>query len=109
LYYDLKAYKDSHKRDDVNIIRIEQLYPYPKIQLDKLFAKYSHADKFWVQEEPGNMGAWNYLLHFWRREDIEFISRRPSASPATGFKKIHEEQQNAIVEQAFNQKLSQVN
>jgi 2-oxoglutarate dehydrogenase E1 component len=109
LYYDLKAYKDSHKRDDVNIIRIEQLYPYPKIQLDKLFAKYSHADKFWVQEEPGNMGAWNYLLHFWRKEDIEFISRRPSASPATGFKKIHEEQQNAIVEQAFNQKLSQVN
>ena len=101
IYYDLLAYREENKRYNIKIVRLEQLYPYPKKQLDQLFKKYEGVETFWVQEEPGNKGAWNYLLYFWRRENIELISRRPSASPATGFKQVHDDQQREIVEKAF--------
>lgn len=102
IYYDLLAKKTEDKRDDVAIVRIEQLYPYPAKQINAVFKKYGKAKIKWVQEESLNMGAWNYLISFWRNPDIEIVSRKVSASPATGFKKVHDEQQAKIVEIAFS-------
>ena len=101
IYYDLLLKKSQDKRDDVAIIRLEQLYPLPETQLDALLAKYSHPELLWVQEEPANMGAWTYIATHYKPGSIRLVSRKASASPATGFKKIHDQQQDLIVEQAF--------
>lgn len=101
VYYDLLAKQEELGREDIAIVRMEQIYPYPKKQMEAIFKKYSKAKVRWVQEEPLNMGAWQYLLSFWRNPDIEFIGRKVSASPATGFKKVHDQQQKELVEKAF--------
>ena len=101
IYYDLLKYQRENKVTDTAIVRLEQVYPYPKKQLEVIFNKYSGAKIRWVQEEPLNMGAWQYLLSFWRNPEIEEIGRRVSSSPATGFKKVHDIQQKEIIEKAF--------
>ena len=101
IYYDLLQYKVENNRDDVAIVRLEQLYPFPLEQMDKLMKKYKDAETFWVQEEPSNMGAWQYIWAFYRNLNIELISRKSSASPATGYKKVHAEQQEDLVNRAF--------
>jgi 2-oxoglutarate dehydrogenase E1 component len=107
VYYDLLEKKRNDKRDDVAIVRLEQLYPLPKKQLQAIFARYPNARPIWVQEEPNNMGAWQYINNMLLDEHVDmnvrlsYISRRPSASPATGFKKVHDEQQASIVARAF--------
>jgi len=101
IYYDLLDKKVADNRDDVAIVRIEQLYPFPKTQIQAAIDKYNNADLFWVQEEPSNMGAWQYILAFYHNYEIQLIARKSSASPATGFKKVHEAQQHSIVIKAF--------
>ncbi|MCP4438752.1 MAG: 2-oxoglutarate dehydrogenase E1 component [Aureispira sp.] len=101
IYYDLLERKEADGRDDVAIIRLEQLYPFPKKQVNALIHKYPNANWFWVQEEPSNMGAWQYILAFYRKLDLELISRKSSASPATGYKKVHDREQQDIVDRAF--------
>ena len=101
LYYDLLQKQEEDKRSDVAIVRIEQLYPFPKDQVDALLKKYAKAEKLWVQEEPVNMGSWDFLLRYWRRTDIEVVARKASASPATGYKKVHDSQQADIISRAF--------
>ncbi|MEM9991038.1 MAG: 2-oxoglutarate dehydrogenase E1 component, partial [Bacteroidota bacterium] len=104
VYFDLLNKKEEDKRDDVAIVRLEQLYPLAQKQLDSILDKYKNAEKFWVQEEPLNMGAWTYLLGMaFRKIDIEPIARKASASPATGFKNVHDATQQAIVEKAFGE------
>ena len=102
VYYDLLEKKENDKRDDVAIVRIEQLYPFPQNQIDAILKKYAKAHKIWVQEENRNMGAWDFLMRYWRNTDIQLISRKYGASPATGYKKIHDEEQNELVEDAFS-------
>jgi 2-oxoglutarate dehydrogenase E1 component len=63
--------------------------------------KYHAAEAYWVQEEPSNMGGWQYFWSFYQNVDIKLIARKSSASPATGFKKVHEDQQNNIVQEAM--------
>ncbi len=102
LYYELYEKQQADKRDDVAIIRIEQLHPFPTKQVDALLAPYKKAKLFWVQEEPYNMGAWTYLLRTYARyKPMEIIARRTSASPSTGFYKIHNKEQAAIIQEAF--------
>jgi 2-oxoglutarate dehydrogenase E1 component len=102
VYYDLLEKKRADKREDVAIVRLEQLYPMPAKALHKVLERYSEAELYWVQEEPANMGAWQYVLsNFTGILDLKLISRKVSASPATGFKKVHDEQQAGIVDQAF--------
>lgn len=101
IYYDLLAKQIADKRDDVAIVRLEQLYPYPMEQMTSIFKKYKGAKVKWVQEEPENMGSWQYLNSFWRDASIDIVSRPVKASPATGFKKAHEKQQAEIVDKAF--------
>lgn len=101
VYYDLKAYHTEHKRDDVALVRLEQLYPLPKKQIDAIINKYKNAELYFVQEEPSNMGAWQYFLSYYRYKEMTLVARKSSASPATGFKKVHEKQQADIVRRAF--------
>ena len=101
VYYDLYKGREEAGRTDVAIVRLEQLYPFAQDQVDALLKKYAKADKFWVQEESANMGCWDYLMRYWRKTDIELISRSATASPATGFKKVHEAQQKDLVKRAL--------
>jgi 2-oxoglutarate dehydrogenase E1 component len=101
VYYDLLQKKREEKREDIAIVRVEQLYPLPTTQLDALVAQYGNPELVWVQEEPANMGAWTHIALHYRPGSVRLISRKASASPATGFKKVHDQQQEAIVNQAF--------
>ncbi|MGK0365713.1 MAG: 2-oxoglutarate dehydrogenase E1 component [Saprospiraceae bacterium] len=103
VYYDLAEKQEADKRDDVAIVRLEQLYPMPINHLEKIFKKYSNAEIIWVQEESSNMGGWQYMNSFSALgKNLRLISRKSSASPATGFKKVHEDKQAEIVDDAFN-------
>jgi len=102
IYYDLLAYKEENKRTDTAIVRIEQLYPLPLTQIDKIVAKYENAKFAWVQEEPSNMGAWRHVLSTYRNATLTCISRKASASPATGYKQVHLKEQASIIESAFS-------
>lgn len=101
VYYDLLERKRSEERKDVAIVRLEQLYPLPQKQLDALVKKYKGVKWTWVQEEPQNMGAWQYMYMNFKSVDLEGVSRKASASPATGFKKKHDQEQQEIVDKAF--------
>lgn len=102
VYFDLLDKQRADKRDDVAIVRIEQLYPLIDSQIEALFKKYSDAETFWVQEEPENMGAWQHIfMNLHHHRSIQVIARKASASPATGFKKVHDQQQQDIVDRAF--------
>lgn len=101
IYYHLNARRKEAKRKDVAVVRVEQLYPLPKTQLESIFKKYSKAEAFWVQEEPFNMGAWQHIKINYPERDFTVISRKASASPATGFKSVHDAQQKEIVDKAF--------
>ena len=102
IYYELMAKKETDKRDDIAIVRLEQVYPFPKVQLDAVMEKYKTAKFCWVQEESSNMGAWQFILTNLRNFDIEPISRKSSASPATGFKKQHAKESAEIMAKAFS-------
>jgi len=101
VYYDLLTKKLKDKRDDVAIVRMEQMYPFPEKQINEIIRKYKGAKKFWVQEEPSNMGAWSFLMRYWRGLDIDLVSKKESASPATGYKYIHDKLQAKLVEDAL--------
>ncbi|MEM1107909.1 MAG: 2-oxoglutarate dehydrogenase E1 component [Planctomycetota bacterium] len=107
VYYDLLERRDKLERDDVAILRLEQLYPFPVNELTAALEPYGKdMTVTWVQEEPRNMGAWQFLkggfghrlLGEWQ---MKRITRPPSASPATGSKAAHAIEQNQILEQAF--------
>ncbi|WP_367392388.1 2-oxoglutarate dehydrogenase E1 component [Lewinella sp. LCG006] len=111
IYFDLSSHKEENQRDDVAVVRLEQLYPFPSEQLNKLFKKYSKAEHtLWVQEEPANMGAWQYVNSMRYNDgvalpdNLNFVARKTSASPATGFKKVHDQEQQSIVDRAFGNK-----
>jgi 2-oxoglutarate dehydrogenase E1 component len=85
-YYDLLAVKEEHNRDDVALVRVEQLFPLPSDQMKKIIEKYKKADDIvWAQEEPRNMGAWSHMMmHFSEAQKFRVASRRFYASPAAG-------------------------
>lgn len=101
IFYDLQEQQEKDKRKDVAIVRLEQLHPFPKKQLEKVLNKYKNASLHWVQEEPENMGAWSFILRMYRDKPMEVISRKASASPATGYNKMHGKEQDAIIQKAF--------
>ncbi|MBP9681840.1 MAG: 2-oxoglutarate dehydrogenase E1 component [Bacteriovorax sp.] len=102
IYYDLYEKKIADKREDVAIIRLEQLHPLPINQIKKLLTKYKGAECCWVQEEPSNMGYWTYLLRYLDLfGTFKLISRKASAAPATGFSNVHKKEQADIVTKAF--------
>jgi len=101
VYYDLLKRQQDEQRSDVAIVRLEQIFPFPKKQFDALRKKYAKAEFVWVQEEPRNMGAWGFLATHYSEYGWRCVSRRAAASPATGFPKAHEKEQAEIVAEAF--------
>ncbi|RAI87055.1 2-oxoglutarate dehydrogenase E1 component [Algoriphagus yeomjeoni] len=105
IYYDLEEAREKEKVKDVAIVRIEQLHPLPKKQMQDVLSGYPKAEVVWVQEEPSNMGYWNYILRLLYKEiPMEVIARKASASPATGYNKVHVEEQKNIIAQALKLK-----
>jgi 2-oxoglutarate dehydrogenase E1 component len=102
VYFDLAERQQKENRKDTAIIRVEQLYPLPLKQLEELDRKYSKATWFWVQEEPLNMGAAGYLQMNLKSINYGVISRQPGAAPATGYSKIHAQEQAEIIDTAFS-------
>lgn len=102
VYFDLSEKQMEDERKDIAIIRLEQLYPLPQKKLDELEERYDQANWFWVQEEPLNMGAAWYLKMVLPDLNFGVISRHPGASTATGFSKIHKEEQQEIIDTAFS-------
>lgn len=100
VYFDLLEEQQKEKRKDVAVIRLEQLYPFPKTQLEKVLKKFTNPKLVWVQEEPENMGALGFMIRV-SKLDLSFISRKAMASPATGYAKVHKEEQAEIVKKAF--------
>ncbi|MFZ6001005.1 MAG: 2-oxoglutarate dehydrogenase E1 component [Bacteroidota bacterium] len=101
LYYDLQEVQQKKKIKDAAIVRLEQLHPFPEKQLNAVLKKYKGAKLVWAQEEPANMGALSYVLRMMPKQAFELVSRKPSASPATGYSKVHKVEQEKIVNQAF--------
>jgi 2-oxoglutarate dehydrogenase E1 component len=102
VYFDLEEKQQKDERKDIAIIRVEQLYPLPLRQLDAMYEKYNKATWFWVQEEPLNMGAASFLKMNLHSINYGVISRQPSASTATGYHKVHQQEQAEIIETAFS-------
>lgn len=101
IYFDLAEKQLKDKREDVAIIRLEQLYPLPLKQLEDMYKKYSSAIWFWVQEEPLNMGAASFLVMNLKTINFGIISRQASAATATGYAKVHAIEQAELIETAF--------
>jgi 2-oxoglutarate dehydrogenase E1 component len=110
VYYDLLQTRRDKGIDDVAILRLEQLYPFPQHTLARLLAPYVNADLVWCQEEPANMGGWNFVDR--RIEavlgEVAINARRPvyagrveAASPATGLARTHVAEQAALVAEAL--------
>ncbi len=102
IYFDLADRQQKEGRKDVAIIRLEQIHPLPKKQLDELYAKYSKAIWYWVQEEPLNMGAATFLRMNLKNINFYMISRQASAATATGYSKVHAKEQAQIIDTAFS-------
>lgn len=101
VYYDLKEALDKNPNDSITIIRLEQLYPLNIPEIDALLNLYPAAEKLWVQEEPANMGSWTYIQTVLPHLNLRLVSRKIAASPATGYKKLHDENQARIVAEAL--------
>jgi 2-oxoglutarate dehydrogenase E1 component len=102
IYFDMAERQLKDNRKDVALIRLEQVYPIPYKQLEDLYQKYNKATWFWVQEEPLNMGAASFLQMNLKSINFGVISRQPSASTASGYSKVHKQEQEEIIETAFS-------
>ena len=108
IFYDLNEAKEKSGADDIAIVRLEQLYPFPIKQVNEVLLKYKNAKEYcWVQEEPENMGAWAFIIRMFMKHietqgiQLKYIGRSEGASPATGFAKSHVQQQQAIINKVF--------
>ncbi|MGE3936300.1 MAG: 2-oxoglutarate dehydrogenase E1 component, partial [Rhodospirillaceae bacterium] len=110
VYYDLLAERDARKIQDVALVRVEQLYPFPIRSLGAELSRYPNADVIWCQEEPRNMGAWTYMDR--RIEELlatldvkakrpSYVGRVEAASPATGLMQRHIKQQAKLIDEAL--------
>jgi 2-oxoglutarate dehydrogenase E1 component len=110
VFYDLEDARDAAGRKDVTLLRLEQIAPFPREALTEELAKYPQADVVWCQEEPKNMGAWTYvgpriedvladLKHACRRP--RYAGRPEAASTATGYNRVHVQEQQALVGEAL--------
>ncbi len=107
VYYDLVKKREEKGIDDVAILRVEQLYPFPHKVFAAELKKYPNAtDIVWCQDEPQNQGAWFFVQHYIHENMLDgqklgYSGRAASASPAVGYSHLHQEQQKALVDGAF--------
>ena len=113
VYYDLLNKREELGRNDVAILRLEQLYPFPLARLTDILQRYPEvAELYWVQEEPENMGPWYFVEEQMQsvvnpagngapKRQLGYVGRSTAASPAAGAHKVHHDQQEALVNEAF--------
>lgn len=108
IYWELLAKKQKEGRDDIAIVRVEQLYPVPRRRIAETLDKYPNASEFfWVQEEPANQGAWPFLglalpeLLPDHLSGVKRVSRRAMSAPSSGSSKVHAVEQQEILDKAF--------
>jgi 2-oxoglutarate dehydrogenase E1 component len=107
VYYDLLQARRTRELTHVALVRIEQLYPFPRAEFDAVIARYANAAKYvWCQEEPQNQGAWDQVKH--RFHDLQedgreliYAGRPSAAAPATGYAQVHQEEQEKLVDDAL--------
>ena len=111
VYFDLVEAREVHGIDDVAVIRIEQLYPFPIGEYADIIAQYPHVEEFvWCQEEPLNQGAWYQIKHRLQEplqdnQQLYYAGRVSAAAPASGIYKIHLQQQQVLIEAALSIKV----
>jgi 2-oxoglutarate dehydrogenase E1 component len=112
VFYDLRATRRERGLDNIAILRLEQLYPFPEVELLDLLASYPNiVDAVWCQEEPMNQGAWYSSQHHMRRVIhrhkvdvyLRYVGRDGSAAPAAGYMALHVEQQNKFIDEALGE------
>jgi 2-oxoglutarate dehydrogenase E1 component len=112
VYYDLRAARREREIDDIAILRMEQLYPFPEAELLQVLAAYPNLeDAIWCQEEPMNQGAWYASQHHMRRVIhrhkvdvyLRYVGRDASAAPAAGYMALHVEQQDKFINEALGE------
>ena len=77
------------------------MYPFPEKQVNAILKKYKGAELVWAQEEPLNMGYWSFMLRMMPDKSMKVVSRKASASPATGYNKVHKSEQESIINEAL--------
>lgn len=103
IYYELLAKKEELNCENIALVRLEQMYPIQEDKIQEIFQKYKNRKELlWVQEEPENMGAWNYILRTFRETGIQVISPVASGSPAPGSHKMFERNQNSVINRVFD-------
>ncbi|MGH8307554.1 MAG: 2-oxoglutarate dehydrogenase E1 component [Gammaproteobacteria bacterium] len=114
VYYDLLEARRAAKIDDIALVRLEQLYPFPHDEYAEIIKFYTNAfDIVWCQEEPQNQGAWYEIRHrlqepLTAKHKLRYVGREASASPAVGYAQLHKQQQNALIQEAFAKGVSPV-
>ncbi|HIP53789.1 MAG TPA: 2-oxoglutarate dehydrogenase E1 component, partial [Chromatiales bacterium] len=112
VYYDLLEARRARALKDVAIIRLEQLYPFPREQFNQTVAPYRAApDLIWCQEEPQNQGAWDLIKHRFHREleagkALYYVGRATAGAPATGFRAQHLREQEQLVDEALTGRIN---
>jgi len=109
IYYEMLAQREKLERDDVALVRLERLYPFPAEELAAELSRYgAQAELIWAQDEPVNMGPWPYLTLKLAEDPqtlggrpIRRVSRTPNSSPATGSHKQHDRESEEILRQIF--------
>jgi 2-oxoglutarate dehydrogenase E1 component len=106
VYYDLLEARQQHELKHIGIIRLEQLYPFPEQAMATVLARYEDVtDRVWVQEEPRNQGAWEYIrahhLNLGHSHALEYVGRAASASPAVGYLQLHRQQRQQLIDEAL--------
>jgi 2-oxoglutarate dehydrogenase E1 component len=107
VYFDLLKARRAARNDDVALVRVEQLYPFPVPEMEAVLAKYPNArEVVWCQEEPQNQGAWYQIRHRLQtlvgKRELLYAGRPPAAAPATGITKIHDVEQRGLIEAALS-------
>jgi len=107
VWYDLRAERNARGTANLPLVRIAQLYPFPHDEFQAMLDRYKNATEIvWCQEEPRNQGAWHRIQHYLLRhmlphQKLFYAGRESSASPAAGYKQLHDQQQKALVDQAL--------
>lgn len=107
VFYTLLEARRERGIEDVGLVRMEQLYPFPEEELKAVLAGYPHLESLiWVQEEPANMGAWRSIRHRFEQflpqaVRLDYAGRPAAASPATGSHHVHEMEEKALVDAAL--------
>ena len=107
-YYDLLDEREKNERNDVALVRVEQLFPLPSTKMKEIMAKYKNADDLvWAQEEPRNMGAYSHmLLHFDEAKNFRVCSRRFYGSPAAGSSVRYKKRHEKVIESVFDKTMN---